>query len=91
MKTHQINLGQCSSKLDALHKIHAWAKKSKSFTINRIRRESYVIFNNRRVYFAITVTYYSRKNEGKYQLGAWNYSKHLLYKTERFDLIKNLS
>lgn len=43
MKTHQINLGQCSSKLDALHKIHAWAKKSKSFTINRIRRESYVI------------------------------------------------
>lgn len=89
MKAHKLKLGQCSGKLDALHKIHAWAKNSKSFSIERIERYEYCPFKNRMAYFSVEVQYFSTKKEGKYQIGKWDYKKHLLYKTERFVLLKN--
>lgn len=87
MKTNTLRLGQMNSRADALHKIHAWAKNAKSFTITKINRSSQITHNGRRPYFEIVVEYFSGKKEGKYILGGWDWKRYCL-KKERYEFQK---
>ena len=57
----QAILSQCSSRADALHKIHAWApKRTKSFKIKQLSRYRYGCSKGtRKNYFEFQVDYYS--------------------------------
>lgn len=72
-----------------LHKIHYWAsKKDKSFNISKIIRYNYSVVTAKRNYFTVEVEYFTRKKEGKYQLGYFSWVNHCMNKN-RFQLIKN--
>lgn len=97
MITHTLRLGQSFSRADCLFKTKAWAKKSKSFTIERIIRYNYSVTTKHKNYFNFLVVYYSGKYEGKYQIpdgeissqyGAHGY-KHHKNRGARTKLVKN--
>ena len=84
MTTQILHLGCTSTRSDALHKIHAWAKKKdKSFTILSIKRHvSY------RKEYTVRVEYFSANKEGKYRLGNWSWNDYCL-EGKRYNLVKN--
>lgn len=68
METHSLRLGGHSSREHALYRIKSWCKNAKSFSIARISRRWYGVHNKHRNVFDLEIIYFSRKNEGKYQI-----------------------
>jgi hypothetical protein len=88
MYLNQLRLGQSAFRSDALHKIYSWApSKARSYTIERIERYEYGVFKIRRRYFTVTVTYYSRADEGSYRFGDWSWKRYCLGH-ERFPVLR---
>jgi hypothetical protein len=90
MHLNQLRLGQNAFRSDALHKIYSWAPaNARSYTIEKIERYEYGSFKIRRRYFIVTVTYYSRAEEGSYRIGDWSWKCYCLHH-ERFPALRNV-
>lgn len=71
MEKHSLKLGQHSSRERAIFRIKSWSEGAKSFTITKISRYHYGVLNGGKCFrnnFIVKVKYFSRKNEGKYQI-----------------------
>ena len=90
----QTILSQCSSRADALHKIHAWApKRTKSFKIKQLSRYRYGCSKGtRKNYFEFQVDYYSCLGGGDYLLkpDEWDWETYCLHKV-RFPVYRTRS
>lgn len=68
MKLHELRLGGCVSRAEALYKIQSWAKNAKSFTILSVYRYWYGVGSKNKNTFSFEVQYFSTAKEGKYQI-----------------------
>lgn len=84
-----LRLGGCSSRAEALFKIHSWAPaKARSWSLEGIRRYHYAFAPIHRDSFSVLVRYHP-DNTGDYRLGPekFDWNRHLCGK-ERYPVLR---